>query len=153
MRPFRLRNPLEQLPWTAFERLSWTAKAWVVCGVAVTIGFFLGAALIGPIVARDSADNATAISERFSRRTVDPNVKYPEPSPYRASSPDFGPNQGPALGAYARQQARREVGGRGTLSELQPNADGTFDAPRARETIGSGHSSGRSRDRHTGVSY
>jgi hypothetical protein len=146
-------NPLEQLPWTAFERLSWTAKSWVVCGVAVTIGFFLGAALLGPIVARDSADNAAAVSERFSRRTVDPNVKYPEPSPFRASTPDFGPNQGPALGTYARQQARREVGGRGSLSELQPNAGETFGLPSVRETVGSAPSSGRARDRHTGVSY
>ena len=143
MRPFRLPNPLEQLPLTAFERLSWTAKAWVVCGVAVAIGFVLGAALIGPIATRNSPDNAEAISERFSRRTVDPNVNYPEPSPYRASSPDFGPNQGPALGAYAKQQAQREAGGRN--AEWQPNG----------ETSGSARSSGsyRQRDRHTGVSY
>ena len=143
MHPFRMPNPLEQLPWTAFERLSWTAKAWVVCGVAVAIGFLLGAALVGPIVARNSPDTSDAISERFSRRTVDPNVKYPEPSPYRASTPNLGTQPAPALGAYARQQAR-ELGGRGSLSELQPG-----------ETFGSAPSSGRyrGRDRHTGVSY
>jgi hypothetical protein len=145
MRPFRMPNPLEQLPWTAFERLSWTAKAWVVCGAAVAIGFVLGVALIGPIATRNSPDNADAISERFSRRTVDPNVKYPEPSPFRASTPDFGPNQGPALGAYARQQAQREIGSGRSLSDLQPNG---------RETVGSAPSgSYRQRDRHTGVSY
>lgn len=147
MRSFRLPNPVEQLPWTAFERLSWAAKAWVVCGVAVAIGFILGAVLVGPIVARNSADNADAISERFSRRTVDPNVNYPEPSPYRASTPNLGPNQAPALGAYARQQAR-ETTGRASLSDLQSNPFENFGSAPA-----SPSGSYRQRDRHTGVSY
>jgi hypothetical protein len=147
MRPFRLPNPLEQLPLTAFERLSWTAKAWVVCGVAVAVGFVLGAALIGPVATSNSPDNAEAIAARFTSRTVDPNVKYPEPSPYRSSSPDFGPNQGPALGAYARQQARETTGGRSAAAEWP------FGAAETSGTAPSSSGSTRQRDRHTGVSY
>jgi hypothetical protein len=145
MHRYRLPDAIERLPWTALDRLpervSWAAKAWLACGLAVFAGFLIGVALIGPIVSAGSPDNAEAVAARFSPRTVDPSVSYPDPFPYRTATPDFGPEPAPTSGAYARQQAQSETGTR--LPE--PNV----------ETFGLASSSGRYRtpDRHTGVSY
>jgi hypothetical protein len=138
-------NAFDPMSWTAFERLSWSAKAGVATVTAVAVGFLVGSAAIGPVLSDNSPDNAAAIQARFERRTVDPRGHYPDPLAYRAPTPDFGPHQGPALGAYARQQARR---GRGAPAAGLP--------PEAAEAFGSVQRSPvqqRSYDRHTGVSY
>ena len=113
-------------------RLSWPVKAVVATAVALTLGFVVGSAAVGPILSDNSADNAAAVKARFERRTVDPERQYPEPHPYRAQSPDFGPHRGPAMGAYARQQAQRELRGRSTTGRALSNE--------AREAYGSAQS-------------
>ena len=102
--------------WTTFSRLSWSVKALGASGLALAVGFLLGGAAIGPVLSDHSPDNDEALRTRFERRTIDPQGHYPEPSPYRSATPDFGPNQGPALGAYAKKQAQRESHGRGAPS-------------------------------------
>jgi hypothetical protein len=163
MRPAALPNAFNELS-ADFARLSWPVKALVAAGTAVAFGFVMGAAAVGPILSKNSPDNDAAVQARFERRTVDPNGHYPDPHPYRAQSPDFGPNHGPALGAYAKQQAQRELRGRGGRPNPPAEAREAFGAaqahetvapPRAAETTGSGRSSEgyRAPDRHTGVSY
>jgi hypothetical protein len=118
----------------------------VAAGTALAVGFLIGGAAIAPMLADRSPDNTEALQARFERRSVDPQVDYPDPFLYRAATPDFGMRPGPNAGAYARQQAQRELQGRGApppdLSEEAAQSFGA--APPARH---------QPRDRHTGTSY
>jgi hypothetical protein len=158
MRPAALPHTPNELSAT-IARLSYPVKTLVAVAVALTFGFVIGSAAVGPFLSDDSPDNAAALKARFERRTVDPERHYPEPHPYRAQSPDFGPHRGPALGAYARQQAKRELPGRSRPTSSD-EARAAFSSARphetsasARETTGSRPASEPYRvpDRHTGA--
>jgi hypothetical protein len=126
-------------------------KAPVATALALTAGFLIGGAAIGPVLSDGSAHNAAALQARFERRTVDPHGHYPEPSPYRAPTPDFGPNRGPALGAYAKKQAQRELRGRGVPAHGLPTEAAEAFGSAARPQQAPPHY--RVPDRHTGTSY
>jgi hypothetical protein len=128
-------------------------KALVGGSVALGLGFLIGSAALGPVLSDDTPDNAAAIHARFERRTVDPQGYYPDPHPYRAQSPDFGPHRGPAMGAHARQQAQQQLRGRGAPASagLPPEAAEAFGAAAAPPR--SSTTAPQRSDRHTGVSY
>jgi len=157
MRASESAHALEQLTRTV-QRLSWPVKALTAMVVALVLGFLIGGAAVGPVLSSHSPDNPEAVQTRFERRSVDPNGHYPEPSPYRAQSPDFGPHQGPAAGALAKKQAQREQRGRGVAAESLSG-----EAPAERLSVEASESFGaapqqppapyRTRDRHTGTSY
>jgi hypothetical protein len=134
-------------------------KAAVAAAGALAIGFLTGSAALGPVLSDNSPDNAAAVQARFERRTVDPQGHYPEPHPYRAQSPDFGPNRGPAMGAHARQQAQQQLRGHGAPASagLPREAAEAFGAaaapPPSSATAPSSAAPQRTYDRHTGVSY
>jgi hypothetical protein len=149
---------LGRTAWTTFEQLSWPVKILVGAGMALGIGFLMGNAALGPVLSDNSPDNAAAVQARFERRTVDPQGHYPDPHPYRAQSPDFGPHRGPAMGAHARQQAQRQLRGHGAPASagLSPEAAQAFGAARPPQEPAAQPQQPapqRSYDRHTGVSY
>jgi hypothetical protein len=149
MRP--LPNAINQ-SWTTFGRLSWPVKALTVVVTALVAGFLAGGGVVGPILSDNSPDNAAVVQARFERRTVDPQRHYPEPHPYRAQSPDFGPHQGPAMGAHAKKQAQRELRGHGIPpGGLSGEAPAGLSAE-ARQSFGAAPPH-RTQDRHTGTSY
>jgi len=146
MRPAPSANALDRPSWTEFERLSWV-RALVASVTALSVGFLIGGAAVAPILSDRSSDNEAALKARFERRSVDPQGNYPDPFPYRTTTPDFGTQPGPNAGAYARQQAQRELRGRGAPPPaLSAEAAQSFGAapPSARY---------QTRDRHTGTAY
>jgi hypothetical protein len=118
-----------------FARLSPSVKALFTAIVALLLGFAMGSAVIGPILAKNSPDNAAAIQARFERRTVDPQRHYPEPDPYRSPTPEFAPYQGPALGGH--QQAKREQQRGSSRRNPSNEAREAFGSARSHETSGS----------------
>jgi hypothetical protein len=145
---------LAQTAGATFQRLSWPVKAVVAAAGALAIGFLTGNAALGPVLSDNSPDNAAAVQARFERRTVDPQGHYPDPHPYRAQSPDFGPHRGPAMGAHARQQAQQQLRGHGAPASagLPREAAEAFGAAAAPPPA-TAAAPQRTQDRHTGVSY
>jgi hypothetical protein len=99
-----------RLPYHLFRTSTFRSEPLLAAMAAVSVGMFVGAWLIGPAITRDSAVPTPAPAPQ-ARTSFEEMVSRPDPSPYRAATPDFGPAGAPNYAAAAKEKAQAELGG------------------------------------------